>query len=224
MSRLKKYQALIQNLPLMEQAFTIKQDNLKWQEAEKELPFVKTYNGQNFRSGLLTLNREMLLNSPIDSEFILKVLYWGYPKGMRGDQNHLSVLKAAESISQELQHYRESQSHDTPSFTALLEKLLSKSGMGISTASKLLYFANIRVEGFSALILDERLIRCFKNKVFEDFASLTKVPYKMTAEYYLQYLRQLHQLAKELDTDPERIELFLFQFGNNLLETVEASR
>jgi len=89
-------------------------------------------------------------------------------------------------------------------------------GLGLSTYSKLMYFRDFKFDGIPALILDERLIRVFKNRVFQEFEMLSRISQHNAGKMYHIYLQVMFELSERYKVDGEQVEQFLFIFGNHL--------
>ena len=93
-------------------------------------------------------------------------------------------------------------------------------GIGISTYSKLLYFADLSFDGNPSLILDERLFNVFRNKTYLQFDRLSGINRAASEKgRYLDYLEVMKAVSLEIGVTGEQLELFLFTFGNQLKET-----
>lgn len=66
------------------------------------------------------------------------------------------------------------------------------------------------------LILNLEIINVIELNRFIEFLSLTGIKYTKAIDRYVEFLKIIHQLAKDINVLPDQIELFLFMFGNNL--------
>ncbi|MEG0760681.1 hypothetical protein [Chryseobacterium sp.] len=205
---LKNYNQLIQSLPVLDQAFTIKASN--WQKALSDFHFQEIFNGADH----ICLSRRDVHDTNNIELFILKTILWGYPKGMRG-KNFENIYRNISNLSQIL-NVSDRAFLKTDDLYELQNKLHKIEGLGLSTYSKFLYFRDFKFDGVPALILDERLIRVFKNEVFVEFESLAKISHYNSIKMYKDYLQMMATLSEELDASGEQIEQFLFIFGNHL--------
>ena len=202
------YIHLIQSLPVADQAFTIKSSN--WQKALSDFHFQEIFNGAEN----ICLSRKDVHDTNNIELFILKTILWGYPKGMRGKnfENIYSNLIALSAIL----NLPDRAFLKTDDLYEIQNRLQKIEGLGLSTYSKLLYFRDFKFDGVPALILDERLIRVFKNNVFEEFDSLAKISQYNCVKLYNAYLHIMSELSKQYKVSGEQIEQFLFIFGNHL--------
>jgi len=213
------YKILIKNLPVRQQCFTTKRTT--WNKAENEVGWLKTLNDKLFGdSGTLTISRQDIFNTKELRETIIKTIYWGYMRGMRG--NHfVNILNNIDIIEQQLLKLKEREYLTTSDFNNMKLIFKNVSGLGLSTYSKLLYFLNISFEKKPCLILDLRLINVFESKAYSNFIQLNKIRYGNAEKKYLDFLKYMNEAAIKIETEGENIELFLFIFGNNLKEYKE---
>ena len=59
-------------------------------------------------------------------------------------------------------------------------------------------------------------LHIFASKTYSNFQQFDNINYGNAEKKYLEYLQLAKQLAIDLETQGENIELFLFTFGNNL--------
>lgn len=209
-----RYKILISNLPVRQQCFTTKRTT--WTKAENEIHWLNNLNDKLFADNkTLTISRQDIFETNEPREKIIKTIYWGYTAGMRG--NHfINILKNIDTIENVLQTLREKPNSTTKDFNDLTLTFKNVAGLGLSTYSKLLYFFKIAFNDNPCLILDQRLIDVFASKTYSNFRQIDKIRYYNADKQYLDFLQITRQIAKDLDTQGENIELFLFTFGNNL--------
>jgi hypothetical protein len=213
---IQNYALLISNLPVMQQCFTTKRAT--WQNAENEFEWLKQMNDNLFgTNSSMTISRQDIFETANTREKIIKTIYWGYTSGMRGN-NFIKILDSIDIIESELLSLSSVANHDSNDFQAMATKFKNVSGLGLSTYSKLLYFFNISYNGNPCLILDQRLIDVFARDLFLDFQNLRAIRYYRAESMYLEFLSVLASVSARINTDGEKIELFLFTFGNNLKE------
>ncbi|ROI14817.1 8-oxoguanine DNA glycosylase OGG fold protein [Epilithonimonas hominis] len=186
-----KYTRLISSLPVMDQAFTMKANN--WQKYLSDIHFKEIFK---YQENICLSRREVHDNNNIDL-FILKTILWGYPKGMRGN-NFGKIYSRLNDLS-EILNISNRAFLKTDDLYELQKRLKTIDGLGLSTYSKLLYFRDFKFDGVPALILDERLIRVFKNKVFAEFEPLAHVTQYNSEKMYSTYLQLMDQLSKQLN-------------------------
>ncbi len=215
------YKILISNLPVRQQGFTTKRKT--WTKAEGEIQWLKNLNDKLFSDNkTLTISRQDIFQTNEVREAIIKTIYWGYTAGMRG--NHfVNILKHIETIEKVLLTLKEKSKPTTNDFFDLTLTFKNVAGLGLSTYSKLLYFSKISFNDNPCLILDQRLIDVFASNIYSNFKQLNKINYNNAEKKYLDFLQLSRQLAYELETQGENIELFLFIFGNNL-KTIKTTK
>ena len=67
-----------------------------------------------------------------------------------------------------------------------------------------------------ALILDGQIISTFGRRVFDGFETLAMMTYENAPRHDPNYLKKMHEVAKELKVDADQLEMFLYIFGNSL--------
>lgn len=203
-----RYKNLIQSLPVKEQSFEIKAYNWKIQLNDDD--FENLFRGESS----IYLNRQDVHDTNPTRIFLLKVILWGYPKGKRG-HNFAKIYEKIDNLC-ELLNVPHRKTLSMQDLQYLQSHLMQVNGLGLSTYTKFLYFRDFTFDGYPALILDERLMRVFKDRIFEEFSSISGINNFNKHKMYSDYLSLMGNLAKELETQPENIEQFLFLFGNHL--------
>ena len=158
---IENYNQLISNLPVREQCFSTQR--LTWSKAEGQIQWLKELNDKLFAGNpSLTISRQDIFETIETREIIIKTIYWGYPRGMRG--NHfVNILKNIDLIERTLSDLKNNSNLTSNDFSELSKTFASVEGLGLSTYSKLLYFLKLKFENAPCLILDQRLINVFKN-------------------------------------------------------------
>jgi len=208
------YKQLISNLPVRQQCFTTKRTT--WEKVENQIEWLKQLNDDLFGDNkTLTINRQDIFDTTNLRVLIIKTIYWGYTRGMRG--NHfLNILKNIDLIENTINELKKEPNPNTNDFNKLKITFENVKGLGLSTYSKLLYFSDLTFNDNPCLILDQRLIDVFKNKTYSEYHSLYGIRYGNAENKYLDYLRLTNTISKDLKTNGENIEQFLF--GNNIKE------
>lgn len=143
--------------------------------------------------------------------FIVATILWGYPRGMRG--NHFqSLMSQVESLKVAL----EEANNGITDWLKHYEKIKRIDGLGLSTYSKFLYFLGAKIEGSNALILDDRISATINKGLFKEFQSMGSVRYDNAVSKYTQYLKIVDTISNQLDADSGKVEMFIFEFGQNL--------
>ena len=213
---LANFKDLITNMPVSYQAFTSKRKT--WQlhigkdnEAGRALRSIF----QDSKGGALdmvTLSRSDLRclgNKQNLAEFVMATIVWGYPRGMRG--NHVGNMMGDVNLLTKL--LIDARLNAVPNWKNHYANVNQINGIGLSTYTKFLSFLDVQVEGHTALILDDRIIRVVSQCVFEELRPLQKLNNNSAANSYPEYLKVISDVAMQLNVSAESMELFLFEFG-----------
>lgn len=211
---LTAYTELIKQMPYKDQAFETQKDT--WKPFKKDKLFTKFYEETFARSETVTISRgdlfSMAKKDPLKAVFA--IILWGYPRGYTRANNMVRsfplFLKQVEYLSDQLY------THKSITADELKQMLKTCKGVGLSTLSKLLYFFNIKVEGYKCLIMDARIIGVLCQDKFTELHPLSGVREHNKEHFYPEYLKICAQLSKKYGYKPDQLELFLFMFGNNL--------
>jgi hypothetical protein len=235
--KITDFTELIRCMPYREHAFEIKKSNwlpenkekgFKYQNEKIEKIFEMMNQKQDFFDSAgksvtkvkdsFMISRNDLFYSSNDLDlFIIKVLMWGYPTKGRGKNienilnpdNFDNTVKNLEIILQK------------GNISNVEVKSLFSDGLKLSTVSKFLYFLQIRIESFPALILDSRVINAltrmngFKDEELKDLRTLT---INNAPKNYAKYLKIVYDFALKINVKPDQFEMFLFEFGSSLKE------
>ena len=212
------YAQLIKNLPVRQQALTTKR--ITWQKAEENNVWLKNLNDELFENNnFLTLSRQDIFNTNDIRKIIIKTIYWGYTRGMRGN-NFQNILNNIDLLEKTLIDLKSKSEIEKIEFIDL--NIFKKiKGLGLSTYSKLLYFFGINFNKLPCLILDQRLIDVFSSKKIIQFNKLNNISNYNAERKYLDFLVVTNHIANEIQTENENIEQFLFIFGNNLKNNID---
>ena len=219
--KISDYKILISVLPFMEQAFEIKRGN--WEDLISNENLDKIFNlndrvnpdvEQKKDHRILLSRFELFHDQPIEI-FLIKVLMWGYPSKGRG-RNIENILhepnfsKLIDLLS-DLQEKGEITIRD-------IKEVLKTGGLGLSTLTKFLYFLRLKVESYRALIMDQRVISAINSNKFCDngIEKFKKLRYDNAVDNYVEYLSFSHEIADQLHVKPDQVEMFLFEYGQNL--------
>jgi len=213
-----RYKILISNLPVRQQSFSTKRTT--WLKAESEISWLKQINDNLFgNKSILTISRQDIFQTTDLRVTIIKIIYWGYTGGMRGNY-FVNILKNIALIENTFKKLKQNARPTIEDFNNLTKTFKGVTGLGLSTYSKLLYFLQLTFNDNPCLILDQRLIDVFAGKTYSDFQQLSSIRYNNAEKKYLDFLRLTNDVSKQLETEGENIEQFLFIFGNNLKLTM----
>lgn len=212
---LASYKDLIRNIPFLEHSFATKQTT--WRREYKKHSKFARYCDKVFVVNTLKLSREDLLEAANNDfyEGLFSIIFWGYPRNMRGN-TFGKILDSLEEIYSLLSQPKEL----TIQGYNLLTKQLNGKGVGLSTLSKILYFFRFTIEGKQCLILDSRIIDVLNSKFFSELAALHEITSLNKAEKYFDYLSTMEEVSKSYSFKSDQLELFLFLFGNSLKPSV----
>lgn len=214
--KITDFAELIRCMPYREQAFDIKYEI--WKGSNQSQIIEKIFENKN-KKGIITLSRNDLLGySPEIEEHILKILMWGYPTKGRG--NNIDNFLEPTNFKSFVEKLKLAKRNKYISIYEIKDLMKNSTGLGFSTLSKILYFSGINHEAFPALIIDLRVINSLRSGRFHDFGIdiFKNLKYENAVKNYENYLKFMHSLAEKLQTDVDRVEMFLYEFGLNLKE------
>ena len=132
---LHDYKDLIKNLPTRGQSFTTKKTTWDKERFKTNKDF-KLFLNNNFKSETLQISRQDCFDcNQKFSELLLKIIFWGYPAGMRG-KTFQTILNNLKPIKKSLDNFIQENKTLTRSNFENLEKSLRKTGIGLSTLTK----------------------------------------------------------------------------------------
>lgn len=210
---LTKYKNLIESMPIKEQAF---ESNLETWDKFKDLEIVNEtlYNPFGTKTKIKLSRNDLFELSNFQENIphsIISIIVWGYPRGMRGN-SFKKIIKQINELSESILTAKRE-----PTDWNYHQNILNNiEGLGLSTYSKLLYFHNIKIENKKSLILDERIIKTINKSIFSEFEDLKGINYSNAPAKYTKYLSIMETISHKLSIDSEKLEMFLFTFGNNL--------
>jgi hypothetical protein len=213
--KISDYKTLICSLPVRQQCFSTKRST--WEASERKFGWLSTINDRIFENQkTVTISRQDIFDTENTiQEVIIKTIYWGYTRGMRGIHFN-EIMHNISDLETILQDLKSGDHLDTQNFNELIKAYKKIYGLGLSTFSKLLYFSKIKFNKIPCLILDQRLIDVFANEIYTDYLPIKDISYFNAEKKYLDYLDITYKLSVDLNTHGENIEQFLFIFGNNL--------
>jgi hypothetical protein len=210
--KLNKYQVLINNMPVREQACDSKIET--WKKFAKNSTFVEVLRDFGIDDERIVISRGDLFNlakQGISQKFIYATYIWGFPNGGRG--RFAKIIRKICDIEKCLGDMPGK--IDRENWLNYSKWVKSIDGLGIATYTKLLYFKRVYINGWRALILDSKLITVFERQVFSDFENLCEIKSNPFNGYF-EYLRTMNEISRELSVTPDKLEMFLFTFGNSI--------
>jgi hypothetical protein len=211
---LDSYTNLVRNLPYLDQAFETRSAN--WQQHKEDKIFSNFYE-RSFHNDKLKLSRRDLFNvcKKDFNDAIFSIIFWGYPRNMRGNSFQTIIQKFSKIQSALSIHKDLSESE----FKQICDKLKA-TGIGLSTLSKFLYFFEFKIVGHPCLIFDSRIIDVMNDENgFKELHILTqngKITESNKRKKYVGYLQLMADISRKNDYKPDQLELFLFSMGKNL--------
>ncbi len=203
---------LIRELPVSLHA--VSTQYTRWEDNFGIVPpeeIAQIFNGSNE----IKINRQNILSDVGLRRKIYKTIFWGYPTGMRGN-NHQLIFSNIDVIYNLLLDLQDAGNQINNWENHISQ--LNIPGLGITTYTKLLYFCNVHINRNKAVILDKNIINCINNNIFEEFNGLVGINYLNAKKLYPNYLEVISNIAHQIDVFSDKIEYFIFLFGNNLLE------
>lgn len=145
---------------------------------------------------------------------IMLALIWGYPKGVVGPGNRKPLHSAVTHVNQIAAHLETFKENLSPA-TAVLTAM-SFAHIGLSTLSKILYFAGLEVEEGKLLIYDQMVMRALHRHQFEEYGSWPKYGNNAQINSYPAFIKKTNAVAQVLGYGPDNIEYALFREGQRL--------
>ncbi|NVJ48362.1 MAG: hypothetical protein HWE07_14605 [Cytophagia bacterium] len=204
---LLKYQKQIQELNALEDS-KFKYEPSRWVRLEKNAKqLVRKYEGEYIcRGDVIDAFKAYYKNGESYLLPFTLTMLWGFSDtgyGTFRTNKYLGVPKNELAIQKAFNSSNLKESY---------QQLLSIYGLGVSYASKLLYFASrAREEKEYALIFDIRVARSLV-RLLDTFgiAEIVNITPSDRFDDYLSYIQLMHRWADELQVEAENIELFLF--------------
>lgn len=206
------YQNLIGQLPYSENGYEIMRST--WKNSEEEFQDLFRFNNKIFGTkDVITINRTDLFETSLEypKDFILKTLYWAFPKGMKG-LNFQRIIHRLSSITSDLQVLNKNFSIEDG-----LVRLCKYQSLGIKGITSLLYFTQLRSDfGVQPLILNPEIIQVLNRGQYEEFIDYKGIDSENWNEYYAAFVQTCHNIALQMHVKPDQIEYFLNTFGAQL--------
>lgn len=160
---------------------------------------------------IITLSREDIFNESDTRKRIVKALIWGYPNDVR---NTPGIIQSIDQLVAVINAYKQNKDG-----LNLLIELLGIDRMGLSTASKLLYFFDVCFDDATAVIIDNVVNEGLT--LFEEFRGL---PYIANAKNYVLGVKAINALRNRLNKlnnmniECEDVEYYLFRIGQRWIQ------
>src|SRR5258706_12879062 len=215
MMQLSKFRNLIAIMPVDYQASISKRStwekHMRGDNASRALRSVLDMFGTSDKVILSRRDLRGLANERDLAQFAMATIVWGYTSGGRGN-NVENLMRNLNKLTELL---AEARTQSVPLWNIHYKEVKEIKGIGLSTYTKFLNFLDVRVHGYAALILDERIIRVASGDVWKELAPLRELSNKPD-RHYPKYLEHMHSVANDLEVSAEALEVFLFVFGMSL--------
>lgn len=217
MVKISDYSKLINLLPVNHTSFKILKKN--WRSNQTLVG--KIFNDKDH---VIISKKDLKSEQAEINVFIIKTLMWGYPTKGRGNNiENLINQNSLDNIGKVLSKYKINPHQTFQNIITDFYHLKKEGvkGLGISTFSKFLYLLNVKIEGYDALILDDRIINIINENNFQELKCLFGIArddaFKIHSKNnYLEYLKIINKIAYDNNSKPENIEMFIYFFGKNL--------
>lgn len=207
---LADYADLISSLPCLQQAFETKRST--WDRHIANSDFRRFYE-ELFAGDTTFISRADVFRAASTDykRGVFSAICWGYPRNMRGNSFD-TILESLPVIEKALISDKDL---NQESFQRILNSI-SRTGVGLSTLSKLLYFFGFSLDGYRCLILDKRILDVIASGRFEELQSLRSTTARSTYRLYSSYLKVIHEISSVSPYSAEQLEFFVFLLGRNL--------
>lgn len=147
---------------------------------------------------------------------------WGYPRGVAGAGNRKpleAIFDNAERITKTLIECKGQRF----SANRLLDSFAIPN-LGLSTLSKIFYFASVEAEEGALLIYDQMVMRALHHHAFEEYGRWPNYERNQQNATYGRFVACTAQAARSLGCSPDVIEYALFREGQRLGPSAKAAR
>jgi hypothetical protein len=174
------------------------------------------YSAQEIRTGFALSRRDVRTAvKPLSGQGELALVpIWGYPGGVAGPGNRKplrAVLDNLELITTRLQQYA-----IQPSPISRILAAFEIPHLGLSTLSKILYFADIKSQEGPLLIYDQMVMRALHHHAFDEYGQWPAYAVSSQLETYGRFVECTTSAAQALGCSPDVIEYALFREGQRL--------
>lgn len=148
------------------------------------------------------LSRRDIFSEPDTRKKIIKILVWGYSNGNRGNALN-TLLHSLDDLTLFFDRYKEREVTEE-----VIRELFSFPHIRISTASKILYFMRVTIDGFPAIVVDSRV-----QEALPLFEELQRLPKGDNEGSYMRTVTEIGRIARSNNLESDQIEYFLFNAG-----------
>jgi hypothetical protein len=211
---LAQYRESIRSMPIMDQASVSKLTTWSGcRNTDLDAVFKRFAEAGGMTVSISRRDIFRLASARLTSQFLYATYIWGYPNGNRG--RYKEVFEQVDEILRHLSRVP-GRINEADWCSVYRELTRGISGVNVSTWTKLLHFLRIRIGRWPALILDRKIVDVFTRCAFCEFSELAGISYANGPRHYVDYLRSMYDAAAKLEVDADKLEMFLFMFGNGL--------
>ena len=165
------------------------------------LPQSRAVVSTMFPDKVLRLSRNEIFNTADLKTKLVLILIWGYRTDVRNTPSILGQMDAMVRLhNQYMSHSIDGEEY--------LKGLLNIDRLGLSTASKILYFMNVRIDGHPCVIVDARVESALP--VIREFSDIGRGE---DVQFYKAVLAKVDELSINRSIPNENIEYFLYSLG-----------
>ncbi len=178
-----------------------------WERFFGSYPIIqKVFQGLTMQHGRYIITRNDVRNAT-GQHRIIKALLWAFADSPRV-HNMERILPELGNIVTLLKQHQDDDLHATE-FKAFYNALLRIPGVGVTTASILLFFYNVRCEGCAPVAITN-LIAC-------EFARFDEL-HGVENLHYFEQLYRFNAIATNIDVTSEQIEYFLYRVSRGEIQ------
>lgn len=211
MNRINPFAELINKFPIPEHTVRFNTIGDEWQQLfgqYEELPAI--FGSIQNQEGVYTISRADVFSETDTRRKIIKALIWGFPNGYRGRHTLCKIIANLWKITDILGHLNPR--YTQKQMCEMFRELTAIPGVGFSTVTKLLYFFNVRVGNYKAVIVDSNVLKAIPN-----ISEMRHSPSDCSPESYYQQIGYINRISARLGIDsPDKLEYFLFNFGKSI--------
>ena len=157
--------------------------------------------GELFPNNKMSMTREQIFNEKDTRKKLIMILVWGYPSDTRNTPTIIENISKLVELQSEYEN-------GTISGEQYLKDLLAVRRLGLSTATKILYFMNVSIVGHPCIIADARVEAALP--LIKEFTSIKRgedIP------FYKKFIGKVDDVARQYGLTQDGIEYFLFNLG-----------
>lgn len=153
-------------------------------------------------NGSKDLSRDIIFKEKNTRRKLVLILIWGYRKDTRNTPTILGQIDKLEKLTE---IYRKTKNGEE-----YLKGLLSLNRLGLSTASKILYFMEAVIDNHPCIIVDARV-----ESALPLVEELNDIKHNDDIAFYEEVIKRIDKLHKEYEIPHANIEYFLYNLGKD---------